>query len=166
MARKSLEHMNCSWAQTAEAIGDKWSIMIIRCAFYGADTFSEFLDETGISKNILTQRLDHLVKHSVLEKRPSRPGGTRYLYKLTPKGRALFPAIAALGQWGDEWIFADKGAPVVLVDRANNKPVQKVELRAEDGRALKLRDVTFVAGPGATQSTSEVAQSQFAQSDG
>ncbi|MEM7137855.1 MAG: helix-turn-helix domain-containing protein [Myxococcota bacterium] len=157
MPRKSLDHFNCSWARTAEAIGDKWSIVILRNAFFGVDTFTEFLEDLGISKNILSSRLDHLMTHGILEQRPSRAGGTRQVYKLTRKGRALFPAIVALGQWGDEWLFDDK-PPVVIVDRASRKPVSKVEVHDSEERPLKLGEVTFVAGPGATAATKEVAR--------
>ncbi len=166
MTRKSLDHFNCSWAKTAEAIGDKWSIMIIRSAFFGVTTFSEFLDELAISKNILAQRLDHLITHGVLRRVPSRPGGTRLVYRLTDKGRDLFPAIVALGQWGDKWIFGEGNEPVIVVDRANEQPVLPMEVKAKDGRPLMLREAGYVAGPGATEETRAMAgrTSQIAHS--
>lgn len=153
MTRKSLDHFNCSWAQTAEAIGDKWSIMIIRSAFFGVSTFSEFLDELAISKSILAQRLEHLIAHDVLKRAPSRPGGTRLVYKLTDKGRDLFPAIVALGQWGDKWIFGEGNEPVMVVDRAKEQPVLRMEVNSRDGRSLKLSEAGYIAGPGATEDT-------------
>lgn len=155
--RKSLEHFNCSWAQSAEAVGDKWSIMIIRDAFYGVKTFSAFQKNIGIAKNILTQRLEHLQKHGIIEKRPIGLGSARSEYCLTEKGFALFPVIAAIGQWGDKWIFGEGKAPLVVIDREERKPIQSMSVQAADGRELTLRDVTFTAGPGANENTRQIA---------
>ncbi|MEO1078558.1 MAG: helix-turn-helix domain-containing protein [Pseudomonadota bacterium] len=153
MPRKSLEHLNCSWAQAAEAMGDKWSMMIIRDAFYGVKTFSAFADSIGISKNILSQRLEHLQQHDILAKRPIGTGSSRSEYVLTEKGKALFPVIMALGQWADHWIFGDGKAPIVVVDLEERKPIKTLKVESEDGRELTIRDITFAAGPGASDST-------------
>ena len=75
------------------------------------------------------------------------------MYKLTEKGRDLFPAIVALGQWGDKWIFGDGNEPVTVVDRANEQPVLPMEVKSQDGRSLKLHEAGYVAGPGATEET-------------
>ena len=157
MKRKSLEHFNCSWAQASEAIGDKWSIMIIRDAFYGVKTFSAFANNIGIARNILTQRLEHLQKHEILEKKAIGLGSSRYEYRLTEKGFALFPVIVALGQWSDQWIFGEGKEPLVIVDLENREPVQKMVVEASDNRELTLRDITFKAGPGANENTRQTA---------
>ena len=158
MKRKSLEHFNCSWAQAAEAVGDKWSIMIIRDVFYGVKTFSAFVNNLGIAKNILTQRLEHLQKHGIIEKRPMGVGSNRYEYSLTEKGFGLFPAIVALGQWGDKWIFGEGKEPLIVVDLEKKEPLQMMQVQANDGRDLSLRDVTFVAGPSANEKTKAIAK--------
>lgn len=158
MPRKSLENFNCSWAQAAEVIGDKWSIMIIRDAFYGVKSFSAFQKDIGIAKNILTQRLEHLQKHQVIEKRPIGLGSARSEYCLTEKGIGLLPVIAAIGQWGDEWIYGKGNEPIVLVDVENQEPIKKLTVEAADGRDLTLHDITFLAGSGATESTKQVVE--------
>lgn len=117
MTRKSLEHFNCSWAQAAEAIGDKWSILIVRDAFQGVKTFSVFAQNLGIARNILVQRLDHLQYHDIIQKCPIGIGSTRFEYALTDKGKALFPVFIALSQWGDQWIFGKGKEPLVVIDR-------------------------------------------------
>lgn len=157
VTRKSLEHFNCSWAQAAEAVGDKWSIMIIRDAFYGVKTFSAFQKNMGIAKNILTQRLEHLQKHDILEKRQIGLGSARSEYCLTEKGFALFPVVIAIGQWGDKWIFGEGQEPLIVVDRKHRKPIKTMSVEAADGRALTLRDVTFSAGAGANENTRKIA---------
>ena len=157
MPRKSLEHFNCSWAQAAEAVGDKWSMMIIRDAFYGVKTFSAFVENIGIAKNILTQRLEHLQQHGILQKRQIGLGSSRSEYILTDKGKALFPVIVALGQWGDQWIFGKGKEPIVVVDLQNKKPIKNVTVESKDGRELSISDITFVAGAGASESTRQIA---------
>ncbi len=153
MKRKSLEEFNCSWAQTAEAIGDRWSIMIVRDAFYGVSTFSAFEKNLGISKNILTARLEHLVSHEILEKVPASADSPRLAYVLTEKGKALFPVIVAMGQWSDKWVFGYGNEPVVLSDSASGDPIIPVTVNSSDGRELKFEDITISAGQGATEST-------------
>ena len=69
MRRSSLEHMNCSVAQTLEIVGDWWSLLIVRDAFFGASRFGDFQRSLGIARNILTERLDWLCEHEVLERR-------------------------------------------------------------------------------------------------
>ena len=157
MTRKSLEHFNCSWAKSAEAVGDKWSIMIIRDAFYGVKTFSAFQKNIGIAKNILTQRLEHLQTHEILIKRPIGLGSARFEYCLTEKGFALFPVIAAIGQWGDKWIMGNGNEPLVIIDSKNREPIKEIAVEASDGRNLSLREITFVAGPGANDNTKKLA---------
>lgn len=157
MPRKSLEHFNCSWAQAAEAIGDKWSMMIIRDAFYGVKTFSAFIQNIGMAKNILSQRLEHLQKHDVIRKRQIGVGSSRSEYILTDKGKALFPVVAALGQWGDQWIFGEGKAPLVVVDREDGERIKTIQVEAHDGRCLDVGDITFLAGPGAEETTRQIA---------
>ena len=101
MTRTSLKNVNCSLAQFAEIMGDKWSLLIVRDAFIGVKTFSEFQKRLQIAKNVLTERLNHLVENGVLTKEPTRPGVERFVYELTPMGRALFPVGSAIMHWGD-----------------------------------------------------------------
>ncbi|WOE74680.1 winged helix-turn-helix transcriptional regulator [Alterisphingorhabdus coralli] len=158
MTRKSLEHLNCSWAQAAEAIGDKWSIMIVRDAFFGVKTFSAFADNLGISKNILTQRLEHLIKHGVLAKRPIGLGTSRSEYTLTDKGQALFPIMIGLAQWSDEWVFGNDKEPYNIIDKQKGAPIQKVRVTDTNGCELSMADVTLTPGKGANANNRRLAE--------
>ncbi len=149
MSRTSINHMRCSVAQAAEIIGDKWTMLILRDCFHGLKSFSHFQKNLGVARNILADRLDKLVSHGVLEKRATRPGVERYTYHLSEKGRALFPTIMALMQWGDEWVYDDDSIPVKIVDRQDGEPIELLEVRSADGRPLSLADVGFEPGPGA-----------------
>lgn len=131
--------------------------MIIRDAFFGVKTFSAFTKRIGIAKNILSQRLDHLQQHDIIQKRPIGLGSSRFEYSLTEKGLALFPVIVALGQWGDEWVFGKGHEPIILIDRQDRQPIKPMRVEAANDRTLNLQDVTFEAGPGATKTTKQLA---------
>jgi DNA-binding HxlR family transcriptional regulator len=150
MTRTSLDHHNCSLARTAEVIGDKWALMIIRDAFYGYRRFRDFKERLGITQAVLSDRLARLVEQGILE-RHELGEGARQDYGLTAKGRDLFAVLVALVQWGDRWIHDGK-PPVDILDAMHGKPVQ---LRVSDaeGKPLKLREVVLKAGPGANDAT-------------
>ena len=121
MRRKSFEDMTCSVAQCLEVVGEWWTMLIVRDLFLGVRRFDALQTRLGISRNILTERLDHLIAHGVVERRPYQERPTRYDYVLTEKGRGLWPVLNAMRQWGDEW-SAPNGPPVELVHRAVRPP--------------------------------------------
>ncbi len=147
MKRTSFDHMNCSLARSLEIVGEWWTLLILREAFWGTQRFDDFQRRLGIARNILTTRLKGLETHGVLVR--LQTGG----YELTDKGRALFPAIAALMQWGDDWIHADEGAPILFFDKATGQQIQSISLRDSHGRILRLDQVDIRPGPGAKAKT-------------
>ena len=88
----------CPVARSLEAVGDAWSVLIVRQAFAGDRRFGEFEKSLGVAKNILTGRLRKLVTAGVLEALPAADGSSYKEYALTEKGRGLLPVLAALGQ--------------------------------------------------------------------
>jgi DNA-binding HxlR family transcriptional regulator len=152
MKRKSLEKADCPIARSLDAIGDWWSLLIIRDAFLGIRRFSEFQKHIGLAKNILTVRLRALIDHGILTTAPASDGSAYQEYVLTPKGRGLFPILVALRQWSEEFSGETKGFPTLLVDREKGRPVRKLELRAEDGRALGHGDTELKANPKVSRS--------------
>jgi DNA-binding HxlR family transcriptional regulator len=150
MTRTSLDHWQCSLARSADLLGDKWTLMIIRDAFYGLSTFSQFQKNLAVAKNVLSDRLEKLVHGGILERVQTRPDVDRYRYALTAAGRDLLPLVVALTQWGDEWIFKSEGEPVLLVDRAHKARIRKLTVQDRDGKPLALRDLSFEPGPGAS----------------
>lgn len=153
MTRTSLNTFNCSLARSLEIVGDKWSMLIVRDAFYGVSTFSSFQRRLGIARNVLTDRLRTLVDGGVMEKAAARPDGERQVYRLTRQGRELFPVLLALTQWGDKWVSGAGNEPVRIVDAENGAPVQGIGVVSRDGRYLEAEDVRFTAGPGANEAT-------------
>src|SRR5882724_13592033 len=100
--RTSHSEASCPVARPLDAIGDWWSLLIIRDTFDGLRRFGEFQKSLGLAKNILSARLHSLVAHGLLHTVPASDGSPYQEYQLTSKGRALFPVLVALRQWSDE----------------------------------------------------------------
>lgn len=144
MARKRFDDSSCSVARALNEVGDWWSLLIVLHAMYGTRRFVDFQQQLGIAKNILCDRLARLVDNEVLRKEEVGEHGSRFEYRLTEKGRDLFPVVVALRQWGDKWNPAPDQQPLDLRDRDTGEPVQTVTVRNAEGQALSIRDV-FVA---------------------
>ncbi len=153
MGRKRFGDMNCGVAQALEALGDWWTLLIVRDAFFGARRFGEFERSLGIAKNILTTRLRRLVEHGVFERVAAGTAGDRYEYHLTAKGRALLPVLMALREWSDEWVFGRGNEPLILRERATGRRLPRLRVTNRDGRELKIEDISAAPGPGASAET-------------
>ncbi|MCJ9706303.1 MULTISPECIES: helix-turn-helix domain-containing protein [unclassified Bradyrhizobium] len=150
--RTSFEGDSCPVARALEAIGDWWSLLIIREALSGQRRFGEFQSKLGMAKNILSARLRALVDHGILTTAPASDGSAYQEYVLTPKGRGTFPILVALRQWSEEFDDHPEEIATILVDRAKGRPVKKLEMRAEDGRLLSSADTTLKPRPARRQS--------------
>jgi len=132
-----------------EVVGDRWSILILREAYYGVKRFDEFEYYVGIAPNILSARLKKFVEAGIMTRVPLPEHAGRYEYVLTEKGRDFFPAYLALKKWGDDWLAEPAGPQVVFRDRAARRPIEYPQLRTSGGKPLQLEDVEIVAGAGA-----------------
>lgn len=115
---------DCSIAATLEVIGDRWTLLILRDVFRGVRRFAQLQVDLGIAKNILSDRLQRLVDHGVLEQVPYQERPVRHEYRLTTKGTDLSPALIAIMHWGDRW-YADT-PPTVLVHDECGTPLENV----------------------------------------
>lgn len=138
--RTSLEGAACPVARALDAIGDWWSLLIVRDAFDGVRRFGEFQKSLGVAKNILSDRLRTLVAHEILAAAPASDGSAYQEYVLTEKGQTLFPVIVGLRQWGEDHYYGPAEPHSTLIDRKRGQPVQRLEIRAQDGRALAPDD--------------------------
>ncbi|MGJ5207963.1 winged helix-turn-helix transcriptional regulator [Bradyrhizobium sp. HKCCYLR20261] len=141
--RTSLEGDPCPIARSLDAIGDWWSLLIIRDAFLGVRRFSAFQRSLGLAKNILTVRLRALVDRGILAIEPAADGSAYHDYVLTAKGRGLFPILVALRQWSEEFDDRPEQITTTLVDRVNRRPVRKLLLAADDGTPLTAEQTTL-----------------------
>jgi DNA-binding HxlR family transcriptional regulator len=150
MRRKSFEEMNCSVAQTLEVVGEWWTMLIVRDCFLGVTRFDDFHQRLGISRNILTDRLEHLVEHEVLVRVPYQEHPVRYDYRLTDKGRDLWLVLTAMRQWGDRWEASD-GPPIVVEHKACRHETTVIPTCSSCGERVDARSVRALAGPGSRQ---------------
>jgi DNA-binding HxlR family transcriptional regulator len=144
---------NCSIARTLGVVGEKWTLLVLREAFYGVRRFDDFHAALGCARNLLAARLKTLVAHGLLERVEYQDdrGRGRYEYRMTDKGRDLFPAVAALMQWGDRWTADEAGPAVRLTHRDCGEPVS-VHLTCDGGHTrLDARAVEATPGPGALE---------------
>lgn len=147
MRRKSFEDMPCSVAQFLEVAGEWWSMLVVRDAFLGITRFDDFHTRLGISRNVLAQRLEHLVEHGVLVRKPYQDNPVRYDYRLTDKGRALWPVLTAMRQWGDEWAAPD-GPPLAVVHKSCGHTMTAVMVCQDCGEHVGPGQVRVASGPG------------------
>jgi len=138
--RTSLNDADCPVARALDAIGDWWSLLIIRDAFDGVTRFNEFQKGLGVSRGILATRLQNLTALGILETAPAADGGAYQKYILTNKGRALFPVVVGLRQWGEDYCFAPNEPHSVLVESETGKRVGRLELKSKTGRVLTASD--------------------------
>ena len=103
MRRKSFKDDLCTAARSLDSIGEWWSLLIVRNALFGMRRFSDFQEDLGLAKNILSARLKKLVARGIMEQVPASDGSAYQEYVLTKKGRELFPVIVALRQWGENY---------------------------------------------------------------
>ena len=142
---------NCSIARTLELVGEKWTLLVLREAFYGLRRFEDFQSTIGCVRNVLSTRLQKLVEGGILERHPYREPGQRerYEYRLTAKGLELLPVLIALMQWGDRWT-ADPSGPAVEVRHRECDSEVGVKLTCDAGHTgLSARDTYVSPGPGA-----------------
>src|SRR5260370_35107366 len=131
--RTSLESDQCPIARSLEAIGDWWSLLIIRDALLGRRRFGEFQKSLGLAKNILTVRLRTLLDQGILKTTPASDGSAYQEYVLTPKGRGVFPVLVALRQWSEEFDEHPEEVATTLVDKEHGRPVRQLELYSDHG---------------------------------
>lgn len=151
MKMEKFDPLNGSIAHILDILGEGWSMLIIREAFFGIRRFEEFQRHLGIARNILTSRLKKLCENEILERVPIKEGAKRHEYLLTTKGKEMMPLLIALTQWGDKWIYGDGQEPIIFRDRENGLPIDPIRVHAQDGRELRPREVMPTAGPGANE---------------
>jgi DNA-binding HxlR family transcriptional regulator len=134
--RSGWEATRCSIAKALEIVSTRSAFLLLREAFYGTERFDDFAERVGISDPVAAARLKELVADGLLVREPYREPGqrTRYAYRLSEMGAELFPALAALMQWGDRWL-AEDGGPVGLRHRDCGAPVH-AQLRCERGHEV------------------------------
>jgi DNA-binding HxlR family transcriptional regulator len=141
-ALNDLDLGGCALPMALEAMGERWSFMILRAAFNGVKHFEEFQQELSIARNILSNRLSRLVEHGIMMREVMAEDRRKVRYELTEKGIDLLPAMVALRQWGEKWGAGVPSTPV-LVDIRDEQPIGAVTILAHDARALGPGDLVW-----------------------
>lgn len=135
--------LSCPIPAAVELIGEKWAFLILRGAFNGLEHFEEFQAGLGIARNILSDRLSKLVAGGILERSADPSDKRKVIYALTEKGESLLPVMLAIRQWGEDWGLGEM--QIVLADLRNRRPIRRITVLAEDGREVKLGDLTWLS---------------------
>jgi DNA-binding HxlR family transcriptional regulator len=138
---------NCSVGRAVELIGDKHTMLILRETFLRERRFDRIQRNTGIARNILSDRLNKLVGAGILERRLYQERPPRYEYRLTPRGIDLWPILVSLMEWGRRHGGGDQ--PILLRHRDCGAVMTPHLACPECGEALAARDVEALAGPEA-----------------
>ncbi|NUR02585.1 MAG: helix-turn-helix transcriptional regulator [Streptomyces sp.] len=142
---------NCPVQRSLNLIGEKWSLLLLRDAFNGVRRFDDFRRHVGLSEAVLSDRLRKLVAAGILRTVPYQEQGsrTRYEYRLTAKGRDLWPVIVALRQWGEAYVGDPEGPVLEVRHRDCGAPVRVVVECPDEHTELSPREVTVTPGPAA-----------------
>ena len=143
MLHRTYEGQDCSIARTLEVVGERWTLLIMRDAFLGIRRFDDIQRDLGIARNVLRDRLARLVEEGLLEKRPYQERPPRSEYRLTAKGRDLWPVLHALLRYGDRW-YAPDGPPRRIVHGECGGEADDRRMCTKCGAPLELPDVVAV----------------------
>jgi DNA-binding HxlR family transcriptional regulator len=135
----------------SELLGDRWTFLILREAFFGTRRFNEYAQNLGLSRNILSNRLKTLVAQGILETHPYGPSQTRNEYRLAPAGRDIFPIVIALLQWGDKHLAGSVGPSLVLEHTPCGHDADPLLVCRACRQPIELHEIQPTPGPGASQ---------------
>ena len=166
MARKSeIGEFNCGMAQTVDLIGDRWTLLILRNAFNGMNTYHALQEHLDMSSSVLSAELTKLVQAGVFERVRSPEDGRSYTYRLTEKGFDLYPIIACMSLWGEKYAPHPDGKRIVLTEKSTGREIEEVAVLSATGTPLHARDVHVSAGPAADAHTLAFTKREWRKKD-
>ncbi len=150
MKHSELARNNCSLSRTLAIIGERWTLLILRQFFLGLRRFDDLQATLGIARNILADRLKTLTEAGIVERRRLKDtGGHATEYRLTQKGRDLYPAIACLLEWGDTYMMEPTGPSVERIHKQCGHSTHPKLTCEHCGEAFTAHDVELAPGPSA-----------------
>jgi DNA-binding HxlR family transcriptional regulator len=127
-----------------DQVGDRWTFLILREAFFGVRRFVDLQRNLGVARNVLTERLNKLVDNGILERHQYSDRPPRHEYRLTEKGLDLYGVTVALMRWGDQWCFEDP--PLRLMHAADDGNLEQVLRCTCCGEDVDVRHVRYEPG--------------------
>ena len=141
-----IDQQTCSVARALSVVGERWTMLILRDAFFGTRRFDRFQANLGITRHRLSERLGKLVEQGVLVKVPYHERPVRHEYRLTRKGLALYPVLMSLARWGDEWMDGGEGAPLEYRHQNCGHKTRPTLTCSECSEPLRPKEVEPVLG--------------------
>jgi DNA-binding HxlR family transcriptional regulator len=135
--------------RTLDIFIDPWTFAVLGEAFFGVRRFDDFQRNLGISRNVLTKRLNHLVERQIFERRLYQQRPDRYEYVLTEPGIDMYQIFVTMMRWGDRWLDDGDGPPLLLFHKGCGQQSNPVLACDRCGQEIKAREMTYAAGPGA-----------------
>jgi DNA-binding HxlR family transcriptional regulator len=150
MRQTGADATRCSIERTLTIVGEKWTLLVLREVFYGAERFDDIQRALGCSRDLLSRRLSTLVEAGILTRSNFRMPGerTRPAYGLTEQGKELFPVMIALMQWGDKYVAPAEGPSMLVRARFDDQPVRVEVTAGGPHQTVSADEVTYVPGPG------------------
>jgi DNA-binding HxlR family transcriptional regulator len=162
---RDYQSQTCSIARALEAIGERWTVLILRNVALGIHRFDDQQRQLGIARNVLSARLERLVAEGILERRPYGERPVRHEYHFTEKGRALGPVLIELKHWGDTYAPAPGGPPLILRHRECGGAVGTRSTCDRCGELVTWEQLVPEAGPGADPRAREQLAGATARAD-
>src|SRR4051794_11614093 len=147
MKRSPFSDMSCSFARTLDIVGEWWAPLIVRDVSMGRTRFDEIRANLGVSRKILTDRLETLVDAGVLERRPYQDRPLRREYVLTSKGWELMEAFMPLIAWGDRWTAGKPGPPMLMRHKTCGEVTEPEIVCSHCGEQLHAAEMRLEPGP-------------------
>jgi DNA-binding HxlR family transcriptional regulator len=149
MQRTNFGAMACSIARTIDIAGEPWSPLILRDVYVGITRFDDIRRDLGVSSKVLTERLQWLVQHGMLERSRYSERPPRDEYLLTQKGLEFCDVLLAISAWGDKWTAGPLGPPALFRHRTCGRRTHAELHCSACGQRLRAADVEVSPGPGA-----------------
>ena len=148
MLNRTYDTQICSIARTLEVVGERWTLLVLRDVLRGTRRFEELVESLGVARNVLSDRLDRLVEHGLVERVPYQDRPPRFEYRPTAKGSELLVVILGLMHWGDRHLAGEAGPPRIVEHRDCGGAVAEQLTCTGCGQPLAPDEVVTRPGPG------------------
>ncbi|MBW4962263.1 helix-turn-helix domain-containing protein [Sulfitobacter sp. CW3] len=136
MKWNDLQSEACPVARGLSVVGDRWTMLVLRDCFLGVRRFEQMQERLGITRHVLADRLRKLEAAGVLRREPYQQRPLRQEYRLTERGKALYPMLVSLIEWANAHVPPPGEPSVTLVSRETGDPIVPVLVDANTGEKI------------------------------
>ena len=150
MSRVRFSTHECPVARGLDQIGDWWTLLVVRELMYGLHQFNDIRDSLGISRAVLAGRLAALSEHGIVTRHSDPTDARATHYRLTPKGRDLWPVIVALLTWSNAHVLGADEDVVHPLNPDSDAPFDALYARDKAGHFTALSNMVLGSGASAS----------------